>query len=602
MSFDSGAPGITTVASHPVTVTFSGGETVNGFTSSDISTTNGSVSGFNASANPTFTFNLNAQSDGLVFAFVAAGAAQDAAGNSSTGTLQRTFTYDSTAPVPALSFDSGAPGATSTAAHAVTVTFGESEPVSFVQGDLSLTNATVTGFNASSNPTFTFTLTAVADGTVRALISGGAMADGVGNANAATSQVEFEYDNVVPVPNMSFDSAAPGTTNTAAHAVTVTFGESDPVNFVQGDISLTNGSITGFNAASNPTFSFNLNATSDGAVSASIGAGAMTDGVGLANTASDQVSFIYDVTAPVPALSFDGGNPGTTSTATHSVTLVFGEAEAVIFKKVGITLNNGIISNFNKSSNPTVTFDITAAADGPVSATIGAGVVTDNVGLTNSATSQVQFVYDSTEPVPAMSFDSGNPGTTNVSTHPVTVTFGETDPVNFLAGDITLVNASIDGGSFDATANPTFTFNLVATTAGTASATINTGVMTDGVGLANVGTATVSFPFDNDRPEIVSITSTEFPSTGVSPIPVVVTFEEAVTGFDVGDVGKPAGTIVSKFTTADNIKYTFELVPSVAIETQLVTIAAGVATDAAGNTNEFSDSLSVDFSTTKPTV
>ncbi|MCH9002446.1 MAG: hypothetical protein IIC02_07710, partial [Planctomycetes bacterium] len=121
-------------------------------------------------------------------------------------------------------------------------------------------------------------------------------------------------NGTAPVPSMAFGSGDPGTTNTATHSITVSFGETEPVSFVQGNITLTNGTISGFDAASNPTFTCNLNATTDGAVTAAIDASAMTDGVGLANSATAQVSFTYDNTEPAPSLSFDGGNPGTTNT------------------------------------------------------------------------------------------------------------------------------------------------------------------------------------------------------------------------------------------------------------------------------------------------
>jgi hypothetical protein len=78
VSMSSAASNPTNTSPIPVTVTFS--ESVTGFTSGDITATNGTVSGFTGSG-ANYSFNLTPSGQGTVSADVAANVATDAAGN-----------------------------------------------------------------------------------------------------------------------------------------------------------------------------------------------------------------------------------------------------------------------------------------------------------------------------------------------------------------------------------------------------------------------------------------------------------------------------------------------------------------------------------------
>ena len=87
----------TNAASVAVAVSFT--ESVVGFTSGDVSVGNGTVSNFVAVDGSHYTFNVAPNGDGTVTINVAAGAASDAAGNSSNAATQASFVSDRTAPV-----------------------------------------------------------------------------------------------------------------------------------------------------------------------------------------------------------------------------------------------------------------------------------------------------------------------------------------------------------------------------------------------------------------------------------------------------------------------------------------------------------------------
>ncbi len=104
-----------------------------------------------------------------------------------------------------------------------------------------------------------------------------------------------------------------------------------------------------------------------------------------------------------------------------------------------------------------------------------------------------------------------------------------------------------------------------------------------------------AFELDN-TPPTVAMTSLSSNPTHASPIVVTVTFSESVTGFTSTDI-VPTNGSVSSFTAVNSTTYTFDLTPTA---DGLVTanIAAGVATDLAGNGN----TIAAQFSRTYTTV
>ena len=89
VSITSTATSPTSTSPIPVTVTFS--ESVTGFSSTDVTVTNGSVSGFSGSG-PSYTFNVTPAASGAVTVNVAANVGQDAATNGNTAAPQFSIT------------------------------------------------------------------------------------------------------------------------------------------------------------------------------------------------------------------------------------------------------------------------------------------------------------------------------------------------------------------------------------------------------------------------------------------------------------------------------------------------------------------------------
>ncbi|MCL4695114.1 MAG: hypothetical protein KJ060_21705 [Candidatus Hydrogenedentes bacterium] len=104
--------------------------------------------------------------------------------------------------------------------------------------------------------------------------------------------------------------------------------------------------------------------------------------------------------------------------------------------------------------------------------------------------------------------------------------------------------------------------------------------------------------FDLVRPT-VTIASTADNPTNLTPIPVTVTFSEAVTGFVEADVVVTNATIENFDGTGSS--YSFDLVPAT-VGIVEADIAADVAVDGAGNGNEEAQTFSRSFDNVGPTV
>jgi len=98
----------------------------------------------------------------------------------------------------------------------------------------------------------------------------------------------------------------------------------------------------------------------------------------------------------------------------------------------------------------------------------------------------------------------------------------------------------------------------------------------------------LKFPFcgptnvgDTTSPTVV-ITSSEVSPTNAAPIPITITFSEAVTGFLMGDITVSGGSSLSNFSGSGAV-YTVDVTPANGEVT--VDIAGGVAVDAIGNSN-----------------
>jgi hypothetical protein len=315
----------------PVTVNFS--QAVTGFTASDVVVTNGAVSGF-AGSGTTYTFNVTPAATGSVTVNVPANAAVDANNTGNTAATQFSIQFNQlqtaapvvNAPANGDLIITATPTYTGTAPANSTVTV-------YVDGS---SRGTTT---ASAGGTWSLTQpTALAQGShtvyATAQLSGQTV-----SANSNTNT--FTVDSVRP--SVTVSSTATNPTSTSPIPVTVTFSEG-VTGFVAGDVTVTNGTISGF-AGSGTTYTFNVTPAASGSVTVNVPANVAQDGAGNLNTAASLFSIQYNqpqTAAPV-VITPANGSLTNDNTPTYTGTAPAGSTVTVIVdgSSIGTTTATG---------------------------------------------------------------------------------------------------------------------------------------------------------------------------------------------------------------------------------------------------------------------
>ena len=175
----------------PIMVTFS--ESVIGFELADLVVGNGTASELQRD-NASYTATVTPAASGAVTVDIAAGAAQDSAGNPSAAADQFSITADTAAPTVTITSTASEPVS---GPFSVTVSF--SEPVTgFELSDLVVGNGTASELQGD-DASYTATVTPAASGAVTVDIAAGAAQDSAGNPSAAADQFSIIAD-LTPVP------------------------------------------------------------------------------------------------------------------------------------------------------------------------------------------------------------------------------------------------------------------------------------------------------------------------------------------------------------------------------------------------------------------
>ena len=263
--------------------------------------------------------------------------------------------------------------------------------------------------------------------------------------------------------------------------------------------------------------------------------------------------------------------------------------------------SNASIQDIEDQSNASLFFygaTITPNADNTEDITIlvAEGAVTDTVGNAISATSFL-ISYDVTPPVPTF---PDFPTETQNSLDPInfTLTFSEGvsgfDPADELSaenGNLEFLSAAADGKTFDYKATPI--------SEGTLTVTVPAEVALDSAGNSNTtGAAAVEI----NLPPTLNITGVpDF--TNADGFEATITFNEAVTGFEEGDITVTNASI--QLFEGSGLNYTATILPKNGIndnESISLNIAAGAALDAGGLSNTVGKMTTTAFDGTAPLI
>ncbi len=401
---------------------------------------------------------------------------------------------------------------------------------------------------------------------------------------ATDGVIETGWSNVtsttidLSAPSVTITSTVSDPTSMTAIPITIAFSE--PVtDFTSSDIVAVGATVTSFTALSATTYTavLSVTLTQDGVVTADIAAGVAVDAANTPNTAAAQFKINYkhyvEPTAPTVVLT---STVTVTNVSPIPVTATF-DQDVTGFEAADLVTVNGTVADFTAVSATVYTFNVTPAADGTVTVNVPAGVATSLADKANVASNLLAVVYDTTAPTVAMTSLVSDPTTATVI--PMLVTFSE--PVTgFTADDIVASNATVadftvpangDGTTYTANLNVTLTQDgmVVANIAGAVAVDLAGNPNTNATQFTRNFVATVP-----PAPQPV-ITTTAPNPTSASPIPVTVTFDLAVTGFEAGDVVVTNGA-VSNFAAVSATVYTFDVTPAADGEVT-VSVPAGAA-------------------------
>ncbi|WP_339463931.1 Ig-like domain-containing protein [Pseudomonas sp. EA_65y_Pfl2_P74] len=575
-----------------VTITFS--EAVTGFTLADLTAENGTLSGLSTSDNITYTATFTPAAgitDTSNLITLDNTGVVDGAGNAGSGTTDsNNYAVDSQRPTATIVMSDNdlRPGETAT----VTITFSEAV-TGFDNSDLSVANGTLSNVSSSDGGitwTATFTPTiGVSDFTNLITLNNTGISDLAGNAGTgSTNSGNYAVQTEVPTATIVVADTAlkAGETST----VTITFSEA-VADFSNADLTIVNGALSnvvsidgGITWTATFTPTGNITDTTNVITLDNSGVVNISGNSGVGTT--DSNNFAIDTALPTATIVVADNRLGIGETTT--VTITFSEAVSG-FDLSDISVANGTLSNLSSSDGGitwiatlTPTANVNDATNLIVIDTAGVQDLAGNLGASIAISNN--YVLDATRPT--VSIVVANPTLGIGQTTTVTFTFSEAVS-NFDLSDLSVTNGELrnlssnDGGKtwtamFTPTANVTDPSNFIA---------LDTSNVTDLAG--NVGsTVAVSnnYALDSERPTATVVVAN--PNLGVGQTSqVTITFNEAVSGFDLSDISVANGTLSNLSSNDGGKTWTATLTPSanVSSASNAITVNRGGVSDLAGN-------------------
>ncbi len=535
----------TNISPIPVTVTFvdshtSLNEDVTGFTSGDIVPTGGSVSNF-AGSGAVYTFDLTPGGQGLVSADIAAGVAQDLAGNLNLEATTFSRVYDSIPPTVSI----GAPSKTITNTGPVDfpITISGANTIHLLTANVLLhatgtAAGTITVLNGTSaSPTVRIS-SITGDGQLDISIVAGIASDAAGNSSLpAGPSTAFTVDNTRPV--VSIGSPSVSDTRNGPVTFQVTVSGAYTVNLLAGNITLNHTgtaagsvSVVPFTGTTSTPIVQISNITGDGTLGISIAAGIAVDAAGNTSLAAGP-SAIFNVDNTRPVVSIGSPNPAFTNTTDVIFPLTVSGADTInllasditVLHITGITTGiASVVPGTGTTATPQV--KITGiTGNGTLGISLAEGFASDTAGNQNAITNS---------PTPVIVIADFTPPETTIISKPALLDNNPTPTFSFSGDDgagsgVASFMCRVDADPYAACTSP---FTSPSLTDGFHTFDV---YAIDNVGNADPTPASYGWQLDSIAPNVVSITRASPNPTSAASVDFTVIFSEDVTGVNMGD-------------------------------------------------------------------
>ncbi len=443
----------------------------------------------------------------------------------------------------------------------------------FEQSDIAVTNGTVNSFSGSGT-SYTAEIAPSASGSVTVEVGADVAEDEAGNGNRAAEPFVIEADLTGPDVEITSEATAPVG---GAFEVTIAFDEA-VTGFEQSEITVTNGSVTGF-GGSGTSYTAEITPSASGSVTVEIAADVAEDGAGNGNRAAAAFVIEADLTGPDVEITSEATAP---VGGAFEVTIAFDEA-VTGFEQSEITVTNGSVTGFG-GSGTSYTAEITPSASGSVTVEIAADVAEDGAGNGNRAAEPFVIEADLTGPDVEITSEATAPVG---GAFEVTIAFDEA-VTGFEQSEITVTNGTVNSFSGSGTS---YTAEIAPSASGSVTVEIAADVAEDGAGNGNRAAEPFVIEADLERPEVTIEGPTE--RVGMAGFEVTITFSEPVEGFEPEDIQVSNG-MVADFTEVSSSEYRAMIKPAEAGQAVVVEVPEDVAEDRAGNGNRAAEPFEVE--------
>ncbi|UHG98215.1 Ig-like domain-containing protein [Pseudomonas sp. 7-41] len=588
------APTLSTTVNSTVNITFS--EAVSGFSLTDMSASNGTLSNLTTSDNihwtATLTPSASNSSSGNVVTLDNT-LYTDTATNAGTGTTtSNTYAIDTVLPTSTIVVSDTALSISGNTSL-VTITFSEAV-TGLTVGAFTVADGVLSNLGSNDGGlTWTATLTATpgASHTGNVItLNNTAVSDGAGNAGSGTTNSNtYAVDTARPNATVVFANTNLGIGQTSL--VTITFSEA-VTGFTNADLIVSNGTLsavssndggTTWTATFTPTAS--IVSASNHITLDNTGVQDVAGNAGSGTTTSNNVAI--DGVRPTATLVVASNSLGIGQTSL--VTITFSEA-VVGFSNVDLTVSNGTLSAVS-SNDGGITWTATFTPSANLTDTTNV-ITLDNTGYSDTSGNTGTGTSDSNNYVidtvrPTATIVVADPALTAGETSLVTITFSEA-VTGFTLADLTASHGSLsslssaDGGI---TWTATFTPGTNTNSASNVITLANTGIA-DLSGNAGASTTnSANYTVDTVLPSATIVVANPTLKIGDSS-QVMITFNEAVTGFSNADLTITNGTLSAVSSSDGGITWGATFTPSSAISdaTNLITLDnSGVQAAVSGN-------------------
>ncbi len=576
-----------------VTITFS--EAVAGFTLTDLSVANGSLSGLGSSdGGITWTAILTPTSnveDSSNLITLDNSGVTGASGNAGIGsTDSNNFAIDTQRPTATIVVADSAlsVGETST----VTVTFSEAV-TGFTRADLSVSVGQLSDF-ISSDGGVTWTGILTPDSNISntsnvIVLDNTGVADLAGNNGSGTTESNaFAVDTQRPTAVISMAD----TVLSAGESTLVTFTFSEAVNgFSNDDLSVANGTLSDvtsidggitWTALFTPTLQ-----VQDGTNLITLNNSGITDLAGNSGIGTTD-SPNYTINTVLPTATIVVADTALAVGETSLVTITFSEAVSG-FTNADLSIANGTLSTVSSSDGGitwTATFTPSSNVDDSTNL-----ITLDNTGVMGASgntgigsTDSNNFAIDTQRPTATIVVADNALSIGETST--VTITFSEavsgftTADLNVTVGLLSNLSSSDGGVTWTATLTPT---SNIANTSNVV--VLNNAGVTDHAGNNGSGiTFSNTFAVDTQRPTSTIVVSDSALAAGQTS-QVTITFSEAVSGLTLDDFSVSNGQLSNLSSSDGGVTWTATFTPASNVEQagNLISLDNSRYTDLAGN-------------------